>query len=671
MGDEEKAMARKSQSARKAALTRSINDVYGKIVEEDREGMKGKLKTMKEKFGNFEESHDAYIALLGDEEAEANEEYFTKVQQNYIAAIKEAKDWIGSSEVASGIGQGASSSDRNGNTDELCMKLLTAMNLPKIELEPYDGDPLLYHNFMALFDENVDQVTADPKTKLARLLQYTTGKAREAVRSCGILGGEQGYTKAWGILKTRFGDPFLICERVIGSLRNGKPVKGADDLLRFADELANCYTTLTSMKQIEEINSQSSIAEIALCLPPYLRNQWRKIAMDLKEEKFCYPKFEEFVDFVQRAASQATDPVYGQWGFKPKPDAKPPRNSSFATVAHTTKSSASTKTMGGYHRRLSCGLCSEDHRLFFCDVLKQMPPGDRLKYVHDNKLCENCLLSNHVVAECRKPSVCSVPGCGRKHTKFVHIGSPSEGRASTDEVQVINASVNFNVDVLVPTVPVKVNDKFRTRALLDTASNNSFCSQKLVDSLKLRGCKITYSLGTIRKTNETVSTDIVSFKVSLPDGRESLRFENVYVVPGIPVKVPRVDVKSFSHLARLPMISDESSVDILIGQDNAEALVPLQTIKGDKGDPMAVRTLFGWSLNGPATVGGPVSKKVISHFISVSSLEDKLKDLWKLENEGISDDVECWSEEDKRVIGLWDENSCLITCQWPGPDCLA
>ena len=656
MDEQQKEAAKKSRSGRKGALTRSINDVLGKVVEENPDELKDKLKVMKEKYDNFEESHDAYNKFLNEEEIEESDEYFMQMQQNYISAYKEAKSWLKLAESGSS-GQGAASaSGQKDSTNEMCSKLLTVMNLPKIELEPYDGDPLLYHNFMSLFDENVDQVTSDGNTKLARIIQYTTGDARNAVRFCSILGGEAGYRKARDILKSRFGNPFLICEKVISSLRNGKLLKGSEDLRKFADELSNCYTTLSSLRQVDEINSQSSIAEIALRLPQYLRNRWRKAATEFKETKSRYPKFEEFVEFVEKTASEATDPVYGQWGLKSRTDGKPPRNTSLSTVVQTSKSSSSVKPSGGHQRKWTCSLCNGEHRLFYCDVFKQMSPRDRLKYVQDNKICENCLLSNHVVANCRKVSVCTVPGCGQKHTKFVHVDQPSETRILANNVQVTNASVNSNVDVLVPTVPVKVNDVFCTHAVLDTASTNSFCSQRLVDSLKLKGYKITYSLDTIRSSNETVSSDIVNFKVSSPDGRDTLMFDNVYVVPDIPVKVPRVDVKGFKHLTNLPLNLDVTHVDILIGQDNSEALVPLQTVRGDKGDPFAVRSYFGWSLNGPASVGGPVSKSVISHFVSASSLDDKLNDLWKLENDGINDDIECLSHDDKKVINLWNEN---------------
>lgn len=60
-----------------------------------------------------------------------------------------------------------------------------------------------------------------------------------------------------------------------------------------------------------------------------------------------------------------------------------------------------------------------------------------------------------------------------------------------------------------------------------------------------------------------------------------------------------------------------------MGQDNAEALMPIEIRSGGKSEPFACKTLFGWSMNGPSRVDGPVSRKVVSQFIT-TSLEVKM-----------------------------------------------
>ena len=70
-----------------------------------------------------------------------------------------------------------------------------------------------------------------------------------------------------------------------------------------------------------------------------------------------------------------------------------------------------------------------------------------------------------------------------------------------------------------------------------------------------------------------------------------------------------------------PMCSP-AKVDILIGQDNSDALVPLQVFKRNPGDPFAVLTKFGFSLNGvvPDDLSDCVSHAVVSNFVSTTSV---------------------------------------------------
>ena len=96
---------------------------------------------------------------------------------------------------------------------------------------------------------------------------------------------------------------------------------------------------------------------------------------------------------------------------------------------------------------------------------------------------------------------------------------------------------------------------------------------------------------------------------------------------------------------------DNVTVDLLIGQDNAEALVPLEVRRGKPGEPYAIRTLFGWCISGQSPVKVP-SRKVISNFISTSLIQDNVSRLWEMENEGL--ECSSWSHEDKLVTDLWD-----------------
>ena len=116
------------------------------------------------------------------------------------------------------------------------MELAGLLNLPKIELEPYNGNPMKYMEFFSLFEECVAKHTSDHQVMLTRLLQYTSGEANNAIRSCSMIGGKEGYEQAMNILESRFGNGDLISESVITSIRSKKAIKTPDKMRKLADD---------------------------------------------------------------------------------------------------------------------------------------------------------------------------------------------------------------------------------------------------------------------------------------------------------------------------------------------------------------------------------------------------------------------------------------------------
>ena len=116
------------------------------------------------------------------------------------------------------------------------LDLLKLIEVPKVEIDVFSGDPLHYQTFMAIFREAVDGKISDGQTKLTRLLQYTEGAAKAAIRNCALIGGERGYRQAQEVLKQRFGNPHLISQSIITSLtldvRYAKQWKYSNSLMR-------------------------------------------------------------------------------------------------------------------------------------------------------------------------------------------------------------------------------------------------------------------------------------------------------------------------------------------------------------------------------------------------------------------------------------------------------
>ena len=383
---------------RKSVVSRHVNALKRFIVEENKAEVTSRREKLMKSFNEFEMAHEVYHDTLEDQDAiEKSDKFSFEVQDTYIAALKSATDWIRS------VGDPDQKVKPAGDGEISIQEMMSLMNLPKIEIKPFNGDPLKFSSFIALFNESVDKTTSDDQTERTRLIQYTTGKAAAAIETCALIGGTDGYRQAKDILVKRYGNNHLVSEKIIKDIRKGNPVKNAEELQQLADEIQNCEVTLKQMKRYHEVDTQQTIIDVANRLQPYIRTRWKKKALEIKRSKDEYPSFHDLVLFVQEFAEDANDPVYGQ--FNTRVALTDSRSHVKEKSIQSTNFMASTK-MSVPAKKTFCTLRKAEHRLIFCPEFKCMDVQKRKKFVCDNRLCEICLHYGHFKKSCRSPYVC-------------------------------------------------------------------------------------------------------------------------------------------------------------------------------------------------------------------------------------------------------------------------
>ena len=561
--------------------------------------------------------------------------------------------------------------------------LIDLMQLPKAELCKFDGDPLQYWRFIRAFDNTVGSASTDSNAKLTRLMQYCTGKALKVISCCAVMEPNEGYIKARELLQTRFGNDYSITEAWIGKMTQGGYIKPNDPkaLQEFADDLRCCKETLGAMNKLDEIDTQRSIVKIVEKLPLYLQNRWKKEAIDTKRRSGKYPGIDYLVIFVEHSAEEANDPVFGNissnasYVNKKGGKAFDSKRRGYGISAMVT-----SQTQEQRSKDKGCLMCGGSHSLFGCDTFKRSKPEDRFKFVRSKRLCDNCLNYGHFANRCNKPSTCSVPGCGKKHTKFIHVPikppaqDNNEVSSGPDETHAgASASSNYlsgaGRNIALPIVPVRVRGSQSssyviTYALLDTGSTNSFCCEQLLRQLHLTGRATELTLSTLEKDKSVHESKMVSLEISDIDGVDYIKVPHVYSRSRLPISLDSVpnqdDIREWDHLRdiQLPSIN-ATGVSLLIGQDVPEALIPMDIIKGNRGEPYATKTVFGWTLNGPLRMSS--HHHAVSNFISADvRLDKQVEKMWKLDfNEYADDDITQMSIQDKRVISLWNKSIVL------------
>ena len=537
-----------------------------------------------------------------------------------------------------------------------------------------------YHIFMRAFDDNVERVISDPSSKLARLMQLCAGEAARVIQGCTLMRPERGYVRARQLLKDRYGDEFMIAElwgQRLLSTSNRMPLR------EFADELRAGYESLDALGALDEVQTQGNLSEIIRKLPGYLQNKWRDVVRGLKVHEHRRPDLQDIVEYVEEAAAVASDPVDGNQ------DQKSERSSTSTRVAYATSNSS------------TCLACErEEHEVLSCERFAALQPEDRLQTAIRLRLCFVCLKGGHITRDCTSKMRCRVENCERMHATTLHAanwsrlreqGRKRRERAVSDhnrEAPAEEPSAAGSVyhaqgrkdpprgtvsmqesKVALLLVPVRVYSpeskrSHSTYALLDTGSNVTLCHERLLRTLGLQGRTETMSLTTLDKKHNRTPTRMISLDVTNPDGEGMMHLGQVYARDSLPIdshnRVTMSETARWSHLKGLPLHhSPIDEVMLMIGQDYPDALVPLATVPGGKGEPYAVRTRLGWTVNGPVNTSETRGEQQ-AFFIQSERherLDRQVERVWKLESSELYDDSRAMTVQDKLATTGWEKTA--------------
>ena len=258
---------------------------------------------------------------------------------------------------------------------------------------------------------------------------------------------------------------------------------------------------------------------------------------------------------------------------------------------------------------------------------------DASKSQGDNRGKQYICLKCHAVHPLHAEAICCKQ-CNLNHSTYTHVDDVIVNKnvdvntVMPSQMQTTNsagtAGANSADDMpssdytFMSTVSVVVNESYTTHALLDSGSTNSFITSHAVKCLGLSGKTVNYRHSTVDTLCMTTSTKVVNFILYSLDGSKSLTMSNVFVVEEVPYTYsPCRDLSTYPHLSDIPTspMHPPAKVDILIGKDNSEALVPLQVLKGNPGDPFSVLAKFGWTLNSVVPGSSP---DCVSNFVHTS-----------------------------------------------------
>ena len=211
----------KVQDHKLSAFTRLRSTLSRHIALKDIPNVKLYIDKLKVAFAMYEAAHENLLESIEDDQPAYDKEgeYFVQTEGLFVKSLDSARTCLNAASIS---------------TSDAISQLL---NVPKVEIRSFDGTPASYLMFIAVFDEVVGNVNISCQAKLTRLLQYTTGAARDAIDCCSLIGGSKGYDEARRIPSDRFGNPYVITADLLDKLKQQKEVRTPSALRTLADEL--------------------------------------------------------------------------------------------------------------------------------------------------------------------------------------------------------------------------------------------------------------------------------------------------------------------------------------------------------------------------------------------------------------------------------------------------
>ena len=93
-----------------------------------------------------------------------------------------------------------------------------ALTLPQPEVPVFSGNPIEYWTFIRAFENLIDKKTTSESARLYYLVQYTSGKVQELVKSCLSMSEESGYRTARNLLQKGYGSSYKVASAYVKKL---------------------------------------------------------------------------------------------------------------------------------------------------------------------------------------------------------------------------------------------------------------------------------------------------------------------------------------------------------------------------------------------------------------------------------------------------------------------
>ncbi|KHJ42896.1 hypothetical protein D918_06980 [Trichuris suis] len=234
------------------------------------------------------------------------------------------------------------------------------------------------------------------------------------------------------------------------------------------------------------------------------------------------------------------------------------------------------------------------------------------------------------------------------------VGMPTKGRVLLQTARAVMRTMS--------------GDRTVVMCLLDAGSQRSFITEELANRMRLKGPLEYVEISTLGGQSKYCKRSRrVQFALSALDSREQIgakqwRTMEALCLPKIcsPVQANPLLQRRWKHLHGLKLADrfprECSKIDVLIGLDYYYDFISQEVRHGHAGEPVALRTLFGWIVCGSIGEGSRVRNVRSLHAQVMEDPNEILRKFWDLEAPGIRDAEEARKSQSTEAIRHYTES---------------
>ncbi|XP_062550790.1 uncharacterized protein LOC134215671 [Armigeres subalbatus] len=519
--------------------------------------------------------------------------------------------------------------------------------LPR-DLPPFNGDPADWPIFISSYTNSTAACGFSNVENLSRLQRCLKGNAYESVKSRLLL--PESVPQVLQTLQLLYGRPELLVHVLLDKVRAVPAPKSErlDSLIDFGLAVQSLCDHLEAARQEAHMSNPTLLMELVDKLPAHVKLEWAGYMQQ-------YPvvnlkTFGEFMSSVVVSASKVT--LYtgaAKSSVSEKSKSKSSRGSLFAH---------STEEMQGQDQQRVCYICKESaHRVSDCELFVSLSVDERWKAVQANGLCRSCL-NAHGRRSCRNASVCGINECEYRHHRLLHANKYAP-TLSTPVPAENHTHLQVKQQVLFRIIPVTLygpRETIDTYAFLDDGSSLTLIEDSLAEQLGAIGTNEPLCLKWTGNMSRVESDSrIVQLVISGINGKK-FQVNDVQTVREL--ALPQQDlrfeelIERFRHLHGIPVKSYERAMPrLLVGVNNLHLSVPLKTIEGKFGEPVAVRTRLGWCVFG-GKGDSKLQQSLNYHSCEceeIKTLHETVKNYFAMEEIGVNPPMTIDSHEETRA----------------------